>query len=113
MRPSASPVPCRADRTHLKGNPVSELKIAIILGSTRPNRNGKAVADWDYDRAVARIGAEYDLIDLCNHPGQHPTEPKRERRGGLGLGQEGAANRRRLRSHRPARPSLAPHRRAG
>jgi NAD(P)H-dependent FMN reductase len=25
---------------------VSELKIAIILGSTRPGRNGKAVADW-------------------------------------------------------------------
>ena len=54
---------------------MSELKIAIILGSTRPNRNGKAVADWVYDRAVARIGADYDLIDLRDHPLPHIDEP--------------------------------------
>ena len=29
---------------------MSDLKIAVILGSTRPGRNGKAVADWVVDR---------------------------------------------------------------
>lgn len=46
---------------------MSELKIAIILGSTRPNRNGKAVADWVFAKASGRAGADYDLIDLADH----------------------------------------------
>ncbi len=54
---------------------MSELKIAIILGSTRPNRNGKAVADWVYEKASARIDADYDLIDLRDHPLPHMDEP--------------------------------------
>jgi NAD(P)H-dependent FMN reductase len=54
---------------------VSELKIGIILGSTRPGRNGKAVADWVLDKAQARIGADYDLIDLADHPLPHMDEP--------------------------------------
>ena len=47
---------------------MSELKIGIILGSTRPGRNGKAVADWVLDKAQARIGADYDLIEYA---GEH------------------------------------------
>ena len=54
---------------------MSELKIAIILGSTRPGRNGKAVADWVLDKAQARIDADYDLIDLADHPLPHMDEP--------------------------------------
>jgi NAD(P)H-dependent FMN reductase len=54
---------------------VSELKIGIILGSTRPGRNGKAVADWVLDKAQARIDADYDLIDLTDHPLPHMDEP--------------------------------------
>jgi NAD(P)H-dependent FMN reductase len=54
---------------------LSELKIGIILGSTRPGRNGKAVADWMLDKAQARIGADYDLIDLADHPLPHMDEP--------------------------------------
>jgi NAD(P)H-dependent FMN reductase len=54
---------------------VSELKIGIILGSTRPGRSGKAVADWVFDKAQARIGADYDLIDLADHPLPHMDEP--------------------------------------
>jgi NAD(P)H-dependent FMN reductase len=54
---------------------VSELKIGIILGSTRPGRNGKAVADWVLDKAQARIDADYDLIDLADHPLPHMDEP--------------------------------------
>lgn len=38
-------------------------KIAIILGSTRPNRMGAAVADWVHKQAAGRE-ATYDLIDL-------------------------------------------------
>jgi NAD(P)H-dependent FMN reductase len=45
---------------------MSELKIGIILGSTRPGRNGKAVADWVLDKAPPPIGADYDLIDLAS-----------------------------------------------
>lgn len=40
------------------------LKIAIILGSTRPNRNGEAVAKWVFDLASRRGDAEYAFIDL-------------------------------------------------
>jgi NAD(P)H-dependent FMN reductase len=54
---------------------VSELKIGIILGSTRPGRNGKAVADWVLDKAQARVDADYDLIDLADHPLPHMDEP--------------------------------------
>ena len=35
---------------------MSELKIGIILGSTRPGRNGKAVADWVLGKAHTRLG---------------------------------------------------------
>ena len=33
---------------------MSELKIAIILGSTRPGRLGKVVADWVLAKAKTR-----------------------------------------------------------
>lgn len=42
------------------------MKIAIIVGSTRPNRNGKAVADWVYDLARKRSDAEYELVDIAD-----------------------------------------------
>ena len=38
-------------------------KIAIIIGSTRPNRMGATVADWVHKEAASR-DASYDLIDL-------------------------------------------------
>ncbi|MFE2487687.1 NADPH-dependent FMN reductase [Streptomyces mirabilis] len=53
---------------------MSDLKIAIILGSTRPGRNGKGVADWVVDRAGARIGADYELVDLADYPLPHLDE---------------------------------------
>jgi NAD(P)H-dependent FMN reductase len=54
---------------------VPDLEIAIILGSTRPGRNGKAVADWVADKAAARTAAHYDLVDLVDHPLPHIDEP--------------------------------------
>jgi NAD(P)H-dependent FMN reductase len=41
-------------------------KIAIILGSTRPGRNGAAVARWFYELAVRRTDAEFELVDLLD-----------------------------------------------
>jgi len=40
------------------------IKIAIILGSTRPGRNGEAVAKWVYDVAKKRTDAEFELVDI-------------------------------------------------
>jgi NAD(P)H-dependent FMN reductase len=40
------------------------MKIAIILGSTRPGRNGEAVARWAHGIASRRSDAQYELIDL-------------------------------------------------
>jgi NAD(P)H-dependent FMN reductase len=40
------------------------IKIAIILGSTRPGRNGEAVAKWVYQVAKKRSDAEFELVDV-------------------------------------------------
>jgi NAD(P)H-dependent FMN reductase len=53
---------------------VPDLKIAIILGSTRPGRNGKAVADWVVEKSAARTAATYELVDLVDHPLPHVDE---------------------------------------
>src|SRR2546423_2515072 len=40
------------------------LRIAIILGSTRPGRNGEAVAKWVHEIAKKRSDAEFELVDI-------------------------------------------------
>ena len=40
------------------------IRIAIILGSTRPGRNGEAVAKWAHDLARNRKDAEFELVDI-------------------------------------------------
>lgn len=40
------------------------LRIAIILGSTRPGRVGEGVAQWVHDMASRRTDAEYELVDI-------------------------------------------------
>jgi NAD(P)H-dependent FMN reductase len=50
------------------------LKIGIILGSTRPGRNGEAVAKWVYDIASQRSDAEYELVDLLDYDLPHLDE---------------------------------------
>lgn len=51
------------------------MKIGIILGSTRPNRKGKQVADWVVEITGGRDDAAYELIDLADHPLPHLDEP--------------------------------------
>jgi NAD(P)H-dependent FMN reductase len=43
-------------------------KIAIILGSTRPGRNGLAVATWVQEIASRRSDADFELVDLADFP---------------------------------------------
>jgi len=49
-------------------------KIGIILGSTRPGRNGEAVAKWVYDVAAKRTDAEFELVDLLDFNLPHLDE---------------------------------------
>jgi NAD(P)H-dependent FMN reductase len=43
------------------------LKIAIILGSTRPGRNGEAVSQWVYEIAKKRNDANFELLDIRDY----------------------------------------------
>src|SRR4051794_2245731 len=49
-------------------------KVGIILGSTRPGRNGEAVAKWVYDIASRRGDAEFELVDLLDYNLPHLDE---------------------------------------
>ena len=40
------------------------IRIAIILGSTRPGRKGEAVAKWVYEIAQKRSDADFELVDI-------------------------------------------------
>ena len=40
------------------------LKIAIIVGSTRPGRKADAVAKWAYEIARQRSDAEFEIVDI-------------------------------------------------
>ena len=43
------------------------LNVGIILGSTRPNRNGEAVAKWVLEQSKSRTDASYELVDLRDY----------------------------------------------
>ncbi len=40
------------------------LRIAVVLGSTRPGRVGESVARWVFDLAKQRNDAEFELVDI-------------------------------------------------
>jgi len=42
------------------------IKIATIIGSTRPGRNGEAVARWVHEIAQKRSDAEFELVDIAD-----------------------------------------------
>jgi NAD(P)H-dependent FMN reductase len=54
---------------------VSQVRIAIILGSTRPGRRGEPVAQWVLEQATARGDADYELVDLADFALPHLDEP--------------------------------------
>ena len=41
------------------------IKVAIIVGSTRPGRKAEAVARWVHERASGRGNAEYQIVDVA------------------------------------------------
>ncbi len=43
------------------------IKIAIIIGSTRPGRNGEAVANWVNEITQKRSDAEFELVDIKDY----------------------------------------------
>ena len=50
------------------------VKIAIIIGSTRPGRKGQVVADWVYQLASQRTDAEFEVVDLLDYHLPHLDE---------------------------------------
>ena len=50
------------------------ISIGIILGSTRPGRRGEQVARWVEERAGLRGDAEFEVVDLLDHPLPHLDE---------------------------------------
>jgi NAD(P)H-dependent FMN reductase len=54
---------------------VSQVRIAIVLGSTRPGRRGEPVARWVLEQASARGDAEFELLDLADFALPHLDEP--------------------------------------
>src|ERR1051326_369917 len=57
-------------------------RVAIILGSTRPGRNGEAVANWVRDIASKRTDAEFELVDLKDYNLPHLDEATPAAMGG-------------------------------
>lgn len=43
------------------------VKIAVIIGSTRPGRNGEAVGRWVHEIAKRRTDAEFELVDIADY----------------------------------------------
>ena len=60
---------------------MNDLKLAIVLGSTRPGRKGEAVANWVLGKAKERPNADYELIDLVDYPLPHLDEAVPASRG--------------------------------
>ncbi len=42
------------------------LKIAIVVGSTRPGRKADSVAEWVHELARTRKDAEYEVVDIAD-----------------------------------------------
>jgi NAD(P)H-dependent FMN reductase len=51
------------------------IKLGIVIGSTRPGRNGEAVARWVHDLAGKRGDAACELVDLLDYRLPHLDEP--------------------------------------
>lgn len=43
------------------------LKVAIVIGSTRPGRVGESVARWVHEIAARRQDAAFELVDIQDH----------------------------------------------
>jgi NAD(P)H-dependent FMN reductase len=57
------------------------LRIAIIVGSTRPGRKADAVAQWVYQIASNRIDAKFEIVDVSDYDLPLLDEPVPPSRG--------------------------------
>lgn len=51
------------------------LKVAIVVGSTRPGRRADAVARWVQDVAARRDDATFEVVDVADYALPHFDEP--------------------------------------
>ena len=51
------------------------IKVAIIIGSTRPGRKAEAVARWVHEIARKRSDADFELVDIKDFNLPHLDEP--------------------------------------
>jgi NAD(P)H-dependent FMN reductase len=54
---------------------MTDVKIGIIVGSTRPGRHAREVDGWVLGRTSGRSGASYDIVDLADFSLPHLDEP--------------------------------------
>ena len=55
------------------------IRVAIIVGSTRPGRKAGIVARWVYDIASKRSDAEFEIVDILDFNLPLLDEPCRRR----------------------------------
>jgi NAD(P)H-dependent FMN reductase len=60
---------------------MSQVRIGIIIGSTRPGRVGDQVAKWVFEQAATRDDAEFELVDLADFALPHLDEAMPASRG--------------------------------
>ncbi len=53
---------------------MTNVRIGIIIGSTRPGRVGDQVAKWVHEQAAARDDADFELVDLADFALPHLDE---------------------------------------
>ena len=53
---------------------MSQVRIGIIIGSTRPGRVGDQVARWVYEQATERDDADFEIVDLADYSLPHLDE---------------------------------------
>ncbi len=51
------------------------IRIAIVVGSTRPGPKAESVARWVYDIACTRDDATFEVVDLADYDLPHLDEP--------------------------------------
>ncbi|MFF3248628.1 NADPH-dependent FMN reductase [Streptomyces sp. NPDC002870] len=51
------------------------LKVAIIVGATRPGRKADSVAGWVHGIAAEREGATFEIVDIADYDLPHLDEP--------------------------------------
>lgn len=73
QRRTRPPIPAHHNHS-VKGEP-DMIRIAIIVGSTRPGRRAGAVANWVHENAGKRGDAAFEVVDIADYDLPHLDEP--------------------------------------